>query len=837
MIASHEWVRAFVPHDLDAQALGALLSAHVATLDGLEPLRAELAPFVVGQVVHSEAIPDTRLSFNRVDDGSGQLLEIVCGAPNVVVGEKYPVARVGTAIPGKDNLVIERRKIRGFTSAGMLCSAMELGLGTDHDGILRLDTSAPPGTALLDVVAAGDVRLELDVLANRPDLLSQRGLAREVSALTGVPLGTPSELRESVPTPEAEWGMTEASADGVHVRVDDAAGCPRYCAAIIRGVRVGPSPQWLVDRLAAVGARSINNVVDATNYCLLGLGQPMHAFDLRALGDQVVVRSARDGETLTTLDGVERTLSDDALVIAGAARAEAVAGVIGGKGSEVTPATTDVLLEVAYFEPRRARASRIRAGVSTDASYRFERGVDRGATLELARLGASLVVSVAGGTVNGLIDVGSAPGALPPVMLRRARLAQVLGTAIEPAHVERLLRAIGFTIVPENDEMWSVAPPSWRHDVDRDVDLVEDIARLVGFDALPGDLRPFRPGSAPDDPLFVASERVRRTLVGAGLLEARPMPFVAGSDETHARVVNPLGEDEPHLRRAVLESLARRAEHNLARMQGDLRLFEIGNVFIPQARGSAGGAVETPPDAGAPPVTAIALPVERLHVGALVMGARRPPHFTEADPPPYDLWDAKALGELVGVAAFPGARVACAPVGEEELLWRILVDGVARGEVRALRLDLPPWASQPYGVELEIATYASAPVAAQGANAWGRSTSTTRPPDVQYRTLPTTPAVSFDLALLVPSAVSADHVARVIRAAAGELLERLELFDVFDGGAASTASALPGETRSLAWRLTLRDPQRTLRDKEIDGRRQRLLRALESELGVRQRSA
>lgn len=817
MIVSHEWLRAFVPHALSAEQVGALLSAHVATLEGIEALRADLTPFVVAQVVASERIPDTKLSANRVDDGSGELLDVVCGAPNVEVGAKYPFARTGTTMPG-GALTIERRKIRGHTSNGMLCSARELGLGDAHDGILTLATDATPGTALLDVLPLGDARIELDVLANRPDLLSQRGVAREVAVLTGVSMQTPPELRDVRPPPNGAVGMPEARAVGVTVRVDDAEGCPCYCAAVVRGVRVGPSPEWLVRRLAGVGARSINNVVDATNYALHGLGQPMHAFDLaRMAGAAVIVRRARAGEAITTLDGAARTLDADVLVIADAERAQAIAGVMGGRDSEVTEATTDVLLEVAYFDPSRTRVSRRRTNVSTDASYRFERGVDRDATRELLDLGVALLTTVAGGRVDAILEVGTPPGALPAVDLRAARVARVLGTAIEPGEIERLLSAVGFALTPASDEhgaRWRVQPPSWRQDVTREVDLIEEIARLIGFDAFPDELRPTRPGTAPDDPLVLATGRVREALVAAGLYEARPLPFVRGDDATHVRVANPLGDDEPHLRRSVLETLAGRAEDNLSRMQGDVRLFEIGSVFAP--------------------TTAGALPTETLSVGALVMGARRPPHFTEPKPPAFDMWDAKWLGELAGRAAHPSARVACIP-SEGDALWQVTVDGRAVGRVVRLALDAPVWAAPAFGVEVALGVLSSDRVADEGANRWDERAGTTAletgrgAPPVRFRPLPTTPAVELDLALVVPDAVSAGAVETVLRAAAGALLESVTVFDEFRGG------ELPPATRSLAWRLVLRDPTRTLRDKEVEGRRQRLVAALDAQLGVRVR--
>ena len=817
MKVSHDWLRAHVPHALSAQELGRLLSAHVATLDGLEALRAELAPFVVGRVVESERIPDTKLSFNKVDDGSGKLLEVVCGAPNVTVGARYPFARTGTTIPGKGGITIEKRKIRGFTSNGMLCSAAELGLGEDHDGILELETDAAPGTALLDVLPVGDVRLDVDVLANRPDLLSHLGMGREVAALTGVPLQTPPELRDVPAVPAATRGTPEASAGGFTVRLDDVEGCPRYGAAIIRGVKVGPSPEWLRQRVESVGGRSINNVVDATNYCLHGLGQPMHAFDLAKLGDAtIVVRRARAGETLVTLDGAERKLTPEALVIADARDAVALAGVMGGRDSEVTDATTDILLEVAYFEPRRVRRTRLLAGLNTDASYRFERGVDRAATLDHLALGAGLIAAVAGGRVETVLDAGAAPAGPAPVTLRAARLAHLLGAEVPDDEVERLLRGIGFGVERAGDRAWTVSVPSWRHDVTREADLAEEVARLHGYDALPDALGTFRPSNVPDDALYVAASRVREALVAEGLLEAKPLPFVRGDDASYVRVGNPLAEDEPHLRRSVLESLARRAEYNLSRMQGDVRLFEVGDVFAPAA-----GAVDG---------VAAGLPDERMNVGLLVMGRRRPPHFTEKDPPAFDLWDAKALAAVAAGAAFPGAAVVLAPAGEGDLLWRIEIDGAARGEVRRVPLDLPVWASPAFGVELELGRMASAPIAAPGTSAWTDGERPHRPASVQYRPIAVTPAAVFDLSLVVPDEVPAARVSALLREVGGSAVERIELLDEFRG------RDVPAGARSLLWHVTLRDPQRTLSQKEVEARRQRLLKALES-LGVRQRAS
>ena len=813
MIVSHDWVRGFVPHALSPEALGELLGRHVATLDGLQRLRADLAPFVVARVVESEKIPDTKLSFNKVDDGSGTLLEVVCGAPVVTVGAMYPFARSGTMMPA--GFKIEKKKIRGFVSNGMLCSERELGLGEDSGGILELHTDAAPGTPLLTVMPIGDVQIELDVLANRPDLLSQHGVAREVSALLGVPLGLPDELRSLAALPKPVHGAHEGTSAGASVFVEDADGCSRYMAVVIRGVTIGASPSWLVDRLKSVGARSISNVVDATNYMLHGFGQPMHAFDLGKLAKStIVVRRARAGEKITTLDGVTRPLSADMTVIADGERAMAVAGVMGGLDSEVTDTTTDILLEVATFDAKRVRQTRRELGLSTDASYRFERGIDGGATARTLELAAGLIVQVAGGRIDGApIDVGGPPPPFSPVAIRPARVNRLLGAPFEAGEIARRLTSVGFQIVSQAGDSMQLRPPSWRHDVTQEVDLIEEVARLGGFDSLPDELRPWRLGHVPDHPVHLASQRVTAALIAAGLAEVKPMPFVNGvGDGPHARVDNPLGEDEPYLRTTILDTLARRAEYNLNRSQGNVRLFEIGSVFTP----------------GTGP-----LPREEVRVGALVMGSRRPPHFTDPKPPAYDMWDAKQLAELIANNAFNSTDIELI-VKSDDALWEVRVDSMPRGFVRRVALDAPVWAAPCYGIEITLDAMSSALVAPPGRNAWGavpHREALLAARQITFKTLPLTPAAEFDVALIVPDTTAAAVVEAVMRKAGGELLESLVLFDEF------RAAGIPDGARSLAWRLTFRHPERTLRDKEVEGRRAQLLKTLESELGVRPRSS
>ncbi|MFN2602646.1 MAG: phenylalanine--tRNA ligase subunit beta [Gemmatimonadaceae bacterium] len=803
MNASYEWLREFVPFALSPEELRDLLTSRVATVEDLIRLRADLDQVVVGRVVEAAPHPNSdHLWVTKVDAGEGALLDVVCGAPNVVVGALYPFAAVGTTLPG--GLKLEKRKIRGEVSEGMLLSARELALGTDHTGIMQLDVDAAPGTRFLDVVAVGDTRLVIDVLPNRPDLLSHEGLAREIAAATNLPLGAPPIARGT----DAST-LTGDRSNPVSVEVEDKDGCPRYMAALIQGVTIGPSPSWLSAKIEAVGSRSINNVVDATNYMLHGFGQPTHAFDMKNLeGERIIVRRARPGEKIKTLDGVDRNLDADMTVIADAVRAQAIAGVIGGEGSEVTGSTTDILLEVASFDARRIRSTRRKLGISTDASYRFERGVDAHSLDRHLRYAVDLIVAVAGGTLATKPTDVSAKLSLPlPVEARVARINAVLGDPIPADEISSLLESIGFAVTTENGgESLSVTPPSWRRDVVGEVEVIEEVARLHGYDAFPSDIRPFRPSAVPDAPLHIISDRVRRACVASGLLEARPLPFTRIEEETSIRVRNPLAEDEAFLRQNILDTLAGRAGYNLAHMERNVRLFEIGAVF-----------------SRAEP--AQQLPREEIHVGALIMGARRPPHFTEPKPPHYDEWDAKALAESIGEAAFPGHVITCVK-SETGVLWNVTAGDARVGVVRRISVDAPAWAAPAYGVEIDLQALGAGVLASltlqpsEGASGAKK----------EFVAIPVMPAVEVDLALVVPDSRMAAEVERVIRQSAGDLLERLVLFDEFRG------AGIPDGSRSLAWALTFRHSERTLRDREVQGRTAKIVKSLEDELGVKQRT-
>ena len=782
MNVSVNWLSAMLGRDLDPHDAAERLSMQCAAVDAIEPVFPDLKHIVVGIVEAVEKHPNAdRLSLCRVNNGR-DVVQVVCGAPNVKAGARYPFAPVGAVLPG--GLQLTARKIRGVKSHGMLCSEVELELGSDSAGIMELATDAPPGTPLQETIPAADTRLVLDVTANRPDLLGHKGVARELGAVYGLPVKLP-------PIPDAPNAdsprrvETRGTVDGVSVVIEDVDGCPRYIAAVIRGVTIGPSPGWLQARLRSVGARPINNVVDATNYILHELNQPLHAFDLARLnGPTLVVRRPRPGEVLTTLDGEDRALEPGMTMICDAEGPIAVAGVMGGENSEVMEATTDILLECAYFDPKTIRGTRKQLRINTEASYRFERGTDIEAMPGAVRRAVQLIRAVAGGDEpEAPVDVY--PRRIQPraVFLRSDRVTHLLGMRVPPDEIERLLVSVGFAVAPKDGRM-HVQIPGWRPDVTREVDLIEEVARLKGYDSFPVEFRPFRPSVVPDDPVEPLKARLRRVFTAMGLHEARSLPLVPEAEARAQEVVNPLSTEEAHLRRRILPGLVRAVERSWAVRERDVRLFEIGNVF----ERSGGGGV----------------PREWLRVGAVITGGREPSHWSTGGPPDYDLWDIRTMfEEAIRVAGPDGAVV------ERDEGWALEDEtGAHRGWAGRLTADRPAWAAPLFGLEVDVVVRER--------------------PAVAYTSLATTTPVERDLALVLPDGVSAAEVEAVMRETGGELLEGAVVFDEY------RVEDMPG--RSVAWRLVLRAADRTLRDEDADEIEGRILAALKERLNVERRS-
>jgi len=787
MDVSYRWLKALAPGiQGTAREVADRLAMLGAPVDEVVDLGAGLGDVLIARVDAVRPHPNAdKLRICTVTAGKGEPLQVVCGAPNVEAGRFYPFAPIGASLPG--GVQIREAKLRGETSQGMLCSARELGLGRDHAGLMTLAGDHPPGTRFREALGLDDWRLVVDVTPNRGELLSHVGIARELApgGVDDIDLPPfPGGAKVRFPCKSAR---REGDCGPVHVEIEDVDGCPRYMGAIVRGVKVAPSPEWLATRLRAVGQRPINNVVDATNYVLQELGQPLHAFDLSRLeGGELVIRRAAADETLRTLDGVDRALLESDLVIADARRAVALGGVMGGENSEVTDATTDLFLECALFDPGTVRKTARRLGLSTDASYRFERGVDPEGQPEALARALELIVAVAGGKVAAAIDVDPRPFDRPAVAVRPERVGRILGTPVEAEEIKRLLEPLGFEV--KKSQPVRVIVPGYRYDVRTEIDVIEEIARRRGYGTFPDTLLPFRPSAVPEDPGVAVERRLRAVLVRWGFLEARTLAF-APEAAGAVRLLNPLSQEEAYLRTTLAQSLVRRVEHNFAHGVRDVRLFEIGTVFHV-------------PDGG--------LAAEERRIAAAFSGARAPAHWS-GSAGTFDVYDLKALLEELAAEYEEGRVVAGEVDGAPGL--HLVAGGavVGRGwQAAEGAVDAPAWASPVLLLE------AALPAAA----GWRAA---------RHQPLPAFPGSERDLALLVPHAVTAAELEETIRGAAGPLLEAVFPFDLYEG------KGLPEGTRSLAWRLRFRGAERTLTDPEVDVSVDRVLAALEERHGVRRR--
>jgi len=798
MNVSYRWLRAVAPGLEDPpEVVAERLAARGAPVEGMERLDRGLESVRVGRVESVRAHPDAdRLVLCDVQAGDG-VVQVVCGAPNVTEGGLYPFAPPGTRLPG--GIDVGEAEIRGQTSRGMLCSERELGLGRDRSGLMTLSPGHHPGSFLVEALSLDDVRFDVEVTPNRGDLLSHLGVAREVAPGGEAGLRLPAVPGEHGVELRRETDLEEVVASGARIRIDAPDDCRRYLGAVLRDVEVGPSPPWLAARLRAAGARPINNVVDATNYVLLEMGQPLHAFDLSKLADEtIVVRRAREGERLTTLDGEERELTPEMLCICDAREPVALAGVMGGADSEVSGETTDVLLECALFEPTRVRTARRALEMSTDASFRFERGVDPEGMIDALTRAVEIIVATSGGRAEPVVlDAHPRPWEGAEVTVRPGRVEQVLGVAFDAGELAGLLEPLGFGVEPDEGTV-RVRIPGWRsYDVTREVDVIEEVARARGYDRFPSELGAYRAGDVPDHPLFGLEDELRDALVGRGYLEAQRPAFVP-RDGGEVTLANPISEEYAALRTTLIPGLLEGVEHNFAHGLRDVRLFELGTCFF-SGEGDR--------------------PREETRLGVVVTGRRHPPHWSR-EGEPVDLWDVKGLlSELGETGRIPGAEVvpgaADDPVLEPGAAF-VLEDGeddvVGRaGRVRSGLVDAPPWAGAVYALEVTLPADPE-PAAVP-----------------TFRPLPSFPGVERDLALLVPDGLEVGAVRRAIRDAGGEHLTRVEIFDLYEG------EGIPEGTRSVAFRLHYTSPERTLVDEEVDRATRNVVETLEEELDVEPR--
>ncbi len=728
-----------------------------------------------------------------VDRGDGEALQICCGAFNMAVGDRVPLATLGTVMPG--GLEIARRKLRGEWSNGMLCSARELGLGDDHAGILVLGGEPALGTPIAEVLGVEpDVRWELEINPNRPDAMSVAGLARDIAPRVGARLRLPAPptAASSIGDPP-RWGdqgpggrHVAALPGGGELAVDVAApdGCGRFVARVLRGVDPSAtSPAWMQRRLTELGMRPISALVDISNYVMLELGQPNHPYDLAEVaGGELRVRRAADGERITTLDDVERTCTaDDLLITDGDDVPVGIAGVMGGARGEIGPATTDVLLEMAWFEPTSISRTSRRLGLRSEASARFEKGVDPAVAERAADRFCELAAEICGATTEAVqVDVRGQLPARPPVRVRTARVNALLGTDLAAGQIAGLLAPIGFAATPAGADH-DVEVPTWRFDSATEIDVVEEVARHLGYRAIPNrELTAPRAGRLTERQL--ARRAVRRLLCGLGLAEVQPLPFLApgqlartGLDPSGIELVNPLVADESVLRTALAPGLVAAVARNHASRQLGIGLWEIGHVFLPPPAGQV-------------------LPDEREHL-AVVLAGREAPAAVE-------VWQVLAdqlrlLAPTVENASLPGLHPTRAA--------RCLVDGVPFGivgEIDPTVLADHDVAERVAYLEVDLGALFDAP---------RRSAA--------YRQISRFPASDIDLAFEVPDAVSAEAVEATL-AGADDLVWSARLFDVYRGAPVADGA------RSLAFALRLQALDRTLTDAEVADVRTRLIAAV-----------
>jgi phenylalanyl-tRNA synthetase beta chain len=785
------WLREFAPTDLDADTLTELLIPRGVLIEAVERPWSGLDGVVVAQVVEVRDHPNSdTLCVARIRHAAGEI-ELVVGVRNMVAGDLVPWAPPGSRVPALvEPLAV--RPVRGVDSPGMLCSPRELAISQDHGGILVLnDEGLSVGDDVKAALGLDDVVFDVEIEPNRPDFLSVFGVAREVAAATGVPLREPD-----LTVTETD----EATDDVVTVRIEDRAACPRYVARAVRGVEHRPSPLRVQARLTACGVRPIDAVVDATNHTMLEVGQPLHAFDMQRLaGPGIVVRGATDGERLTTLDDVERTLTHDDLLICDVEHPVAIAGVMGGQTSEVSAETSDVLLESASFTRGRVLLTARRLDLHTEASHRFERGVDPEGCDTAAIRCAGLIARWAGGRVlRGDAHDGEAP-ARRWVALRWSRASTLLGYEVTEGSATEVFRTLGMRTRTDDGRV-DVEVPGYRPDIEREVDLIEEIVRIQGYGQV-GTTLPRAPhaGGLPEPYDF--ARRVKEVLARAGLHEIRPAPFASASDlalfDDHDGVVvtNPLRAEEGFLRTRLTPGLLHVAALNRARGVRTVRLFEVGTTFRvadPFVEVGKAGFVLTGPAgegwAGQHRELDVLDAKGILEELLAAMGVRA---WSLGDPPDGPFHPGRSASVLIGDA----------PAG-------------VIGEVH-------PRVAESFEIEGRVA------VCVLGLGSLRRASRR----EVELKDVPRFPPVRRDLAFLVPEATPSGEVHRVLRGAGGDLLDTSALFDVYAG------DRIPAGTKSLAFSVDLRAPERTLTDEEAQVVIDRIVERLASELGAQLRTS
>ncbi len=805
MLFSYNWLSEFVDGLEPVQTLADRLTITGTEIETVTDLSGGITGVVTAEVVTVEPHPNAdKLSLCDVKTAEGEL-KIVCGAKNMAPGDKVVLAVHGARLPG--DFKIKRSKIRGVESNGMMCSEVELGIAKESDGIMILPPDTPVGLDALDVLGIQDFILDAGITPNRPDLLSMRGLAREVAAVTDATFTCKSI------TVEERGGSVESL---VNVRIEDGAPCARYSARVIEGVKISPTPDYIVKRLEVNGLRSVNNVVDITNYALLELGQPLHAFDLDKIeGSKIIVRPAKSGETIETIDNTVRNLTEGMCVIADESRPVAVAGVMGGKSSEVDETTTRVLIESAYFEPTSVRRTSKALGLSSDSSYRFERGVDIDAVTEALDHATALILKIAGGMVaTGRVDLYPAKYEAKPLVFRVKRAEQLLGIPVDSKEVAEVFTRLGMSVVSGKDNgasVLEVTPPAYRRDIIIEEDLLEEAARLFGYDNIPTTLpvAGLMPGGATS--MLGIKRRITELLSSAGLAEALNYSFVSREEfevtgpvgALPLEVMNPLSVDQSIMRRSLMPSLMECLKRNLQVKNDDVALFEVAPVF-------ALNAVEED--------SSEMLPDQSWKVAGVLYGSRW--GISWNSPKEWvDFYDIKGIVERVldGV----GVRIPMRfkSVGEDDA--RLFHPGksalIKLGSASAgLFGEVHPDIQSRYGL-LKPAYLFELDIEILSAVASSKK---------KYRPLARYPGSVRDVAFIVDSTVAYSKILSSIEKIDTKLIEKVDLFDVYCG------NEIPEGSRSIALRITYRSLAGTLKQAEVDSVHSKVQSDLTSRFGA-----
>ena len=799
MLVSLKWLSDYVELPTDIKAMCDKFDLTGTGVEGVERTGDNLAGVVVGHVVACEPHPDSdHMHVTMVDVGADEPLQIVCGAPNMKLGIKTPVATIGTVMP--EGFKIKKSKLRGVASCGMCCSKRELGMGADHEGIWILPDDAPIGTPIADYLKLSDTILDLEITPNRPDCLSMAGMAREVGAMYRIPVTYPTrelEVDESLPSVDELATVT----------VEDAERCPRYTARVIKNVKVGPSPEWLAERVQAAGARSINNIVDVTNYILFLLGQPLHAFDYDKLVDSsgkanVVVRAAADGEKLVTLDEEERELSSDMTVIATPDKAVALAGVMGGLDSEVTDGTTTILLESATFECGRTSRTSRNLGLISESSLRYERGVDDTSCADFSDYAAALMAEVSGGSVcPGIIDVYGKKSEPIELELRVKRCQGMLGAQIPADEMKDILERLGCEVSATADaDVLKVVAPTFRPDLEREIDLYEEVLRLYGMDRIPATLPGGRGRLGTRTETQIKMGKINDTLRACGMNETMTYSFADPSDLERLRMpseglgipvelLNPMTTDQSVMRQTIIPGLLRSVAHNQARGVKDIQLYETGTVFF--------GAEGKPQ------------PREKQKLAGVLAGTMGNATWNRK-PDAFDFFDGKGVVEnlvrelCIQKVRYKALEAQDAPFLQPGRAAQVLAGGSILGWVG----EVHPLAVQAFDAEAPVVAFEL------DLDALIKASQLSRP----YVDVPVYPAVTIDQAFVVSEDVTAERMMQVIGSAGGKLLDSVKLFDVYRDPVRVGAGK-----KSMAFALEYRAADRTLTAEEVDKQHAKLL--------------